>query len=346
MKARGTGNQGINNSNAEQQNHRDREESRPDGRAYELRLWPRPRLQAYCLEHFLAECEIYHNQENSRYNKLIAHSRAVFLETQNKKGSSANKLAPTRRQPSRRAKEKHSVLEKPPGPVEHSHAPFKPARLEKAFAKSPEGAMFRNLAKFRESLGLHGSWEDYRAPLESKIVEAAGRLQAAQKENGRGAHENCAFSGPLGIKCRYCGFVDTAPDDEDYDDDDDGDDDDDDGVVGPPKRRRLAEPAPMRAVELAASDASEARLVFRGTDFVVDACGEETMVVLVGFKGVLDLCAELFEEEKEGEAILYSPTSLSARLRDAESKQDDGSGLGVKRQTEELEPDGRRKKQD
>lgn len=90
-----------------------------DSRASELRLWPPLHLQAYCIDHFFMECNIYHEQENAQHSKLIAHSRGLFLEKyyKNKYGWMKPETEPTRRQPDRRAKEKrqkqqHSVLGK------------------------------------------------------------------------------------------------------------------------------------------------------------------------------------------------------------------------------------------
>lgn len=47
----------------------------PDTRADELGLWSADDLQVYCLDHFLMECESYHEQENDRYKKLVTHEK-------------------------------------------------------------------------------------------------------------------------------------------------------------------------------------------------------------------------------------------------------------------------------
>ncbi|KAI0969514.1 hypothetical protein F4678DRAFT_481108 [Xylaria arbuscula] len=302
----------------------DNHTSDPDTKAYELRLWPPQYLQAYCLDHFMMECEIYHEQETDRYNKLVTHSREKFFGRQNtKKLPSQPMQGPTRRQPSRRAKEKHSIVGamlsmRPPGPPKPkrpSNVPFKPAKLEKAFRESQEGAMCRILTKLYEELEMQKSWEDYRLPLKNKIQEITDRLKS-EAEEGRNMHPNCVFRGPLEIECRYCGFVDMIREDE---------------AATP---RKLAPPAAMRAIERMPEDddAKESRLAFRGTEFIVDVCGEKTMIVLVRFKGLLDLCAELFEE---GDAVPDSPTSLFARLRSMKPESDISGDCGVKRQSDE-----------
>ncbi|KAJ2986678.1 hypothetical protein NUW58_g4914 [Xylaria curta] len=265
-----------------------------EARAYELRLWPPPYLQAYCVEHFLMECKIYHEQENDRYNKLIAHSRQVFLEKQNrKKPMNYSTPIPTRRQPTRRAKERHSVLmtpprtptptpsepQRPPRPKKPVNTPLRPPRLETAFMKSQEGGMFRILSKFHRRLELHNRQEDYLAP------------NTVQDEDA------------------------TTP-------------------------RKLAVPAAMHAIKRS-GDAKESEVLFRGTNFIVDVCSEKTMIILTGFKGVLDLWAEHFEEE---EPMPESPAGLSAHLRNIEWNSKDTSAASAKRPMKELKHDRERKR--
>ncbi|KAI1750746.1 hypothetical protein F4782DRAFT_541425 [Xylaria castorea] len=318
-------------------NGRDEESTDTDTRTYELRLWPPPYLQAYCLDHFLIECKTYHEQENERYNKLVVHSREIFLNRKNKEKQSNKPIrAPTRRQPTRQAKERHSVLDMtppptptvqielqlPPMPKRPSNTPLKPARLERAFKESPEGGMFRVLSQLRQRLELHKSWEEYRRPLEAKIYERVRELRVKMK-NGKDPHEECIFGEPLGIDCRYCGFVDTVRDDD---------------VTTP---RKLAAPAAMHTIAKA-SNTKESEIAFRGTNFIVDVCGEKTMVILVDFKGVLSLCAELFAED---EALPDSPTSLSVRLANTRLQPEDINIAGTKRRLEEQNPGRGRKRQ-
>ncbi|KAI0103063.1 hypothetical protein GGR51DRAFT_573463 [Nemania sp. FL0031] len=300
-----------------------------DARVSELWLWPPPCWQAYCLDHFLMECEIYHRQENEQYNILVAYSRQVFLDKQNrKKTSSTPNPTPTRRQPTRRAKENHSVLEitppptpsesqQPPRPKKLSITSFKPPRLEKTFMKSQEGDLFRVLTEFYEKLELEKSWEaHYRPSLENAIRETAERLRA-EAGNGQDAHMNCIFDGPLEVECRYCGFVDTVQSGE---------------AVRP---RKLAAPAPMHAIKSLARSGNikEPEVTFCGASFLVDVCSEKVMIVLVKLKGVLDLCAELFEGKG---AVPSSPASLSAYLSNAELEYRDPRAMRTKRRTAEL----------
>lgn len=160
--------------------------SEPDTLINEMRLWPPSYLQAYCLEHFLMECEIYYKHEKERYDKLVAHSREAFLARKKKLRKPAT--VPTRRQPSRRAKDKHSVTEntrkaqKPPRPKSPSSAPFKPRKLEKEFTDSREGLMQRIMSAFRAKLGFEGSWVDYKSLLEMEIEKTVERLQVEKQE--------------------------------------------------------------------------------------------------------------------------------------------------------------------
>ncbi|KAI0441605.1 hypothetical protein F4803DRAFT_551968 [Xylaria telfairii] len=304
-----------------------------DMRAYELRLWPPPYLQAYCLDHFLMECKTYYEQENDRNNKLAVYCRGVFLDRQDKKKASKKTAqAPTRRQPTRQAKERHSVLDMTPPstptesqclptPKKPLNTPLKPAARERAFMKSHEGGMFRVLSQLHQKLELHKSWEEYCQPLEDKIQEMASRLRS-KMENGKDTHRNCIFGEPLGIDCRYCGFVGTVQDNE---------------ATTP---RKLAAPAAMHMIT-AASDTTESEVRFRGTNFVVDVCGEKTMIVLMRFKGVLDVCAELCAEE---EPLPDSPASLSHRLGNIKMPPEDVDIAGTKRRLEERNPSRSRKR--
>ncbi|KAI0469176.1 hypothetical protein F4859DRAFT_523402 [Xylaria cf. heliscus] len=112
------------------------------------------------------------------------------------------------------------------------------------------------------------------------------------KRLGHDAYKNCIFSDPLGVECRYCGFVDMMQDDD---------------ATTP---RKLAAPAAMHAIP-AASDTKESEISFRGTNFIIDVCGQKVMIILVNFKGVLDLCAELFTG---GQPLPHSFVSLSCCL--------------------------------
>ncbi len=101
----------------------------------------------------------------------------------------------------------------------------------------------------------------------------------------------------------------------------------DDEAVTP---RKLAPPAAMRAIKhlCEGSEGEGSGLTFRGIDLVIDVCGEQTMIVLVNLKGVLDLCAEIFEEE---EVMPDSPTSLFAALK--RRSDEPRSGRGHKRKS-------------
>lgn len=84
--------------------------------------------------------------------------------------------------------------------------------------------------------------------------------------------------------------------------------------------RKLAPPVVMRGVNDPAGEGGDTKVEFRGTNFIIDICGgKKTMVVLVGFDGMLDLCANLKGEgdgegKGEGEDVFHSPTSLAARF--------------------------------
>ncbi|KAI0425639.1 hypothetical protein F5Y09DRAFT_334810 [Xylaria sp. FL1042] len=313
---------------------RDDDSSNSGAKAYELRLWPPPRMQAYCLDHFMVECEIYHEQENDRYNKLVKYSRETFLEKQNhEKLASKSTPAPTRIQPSRKAKEKQLASgTKPPmtpqealRPTKSSNIPFKPAKLEKAFKESQQGAMFQILTELYKKLDLQKSWKTYRVALKGKIQEIANQL-LVETENGVIIHRNCVFRSPLEVECRYCGFVETIQDEE---------------AVTP---RKLAPPAPMRAIKYLSegNDIEESRLMFCGTEFIVDVCGEKTMIVLVNLKGLLDLCTEMLEEE---DVVPGSPTSLFARLGNMKRTPSVIKASGTEEQADEPVSNRGRKRQ-
>ncbi|KAI1348501.1 hypothetical protein F5Y01DRAFT_328395 [Xylaria sp. FL0043] len=164
---------------------RDDGSSNPGTRASELRLRPPPRLQAYCLDHFMMECNIYYEPESERYSELVNYSRETFLQKQgHRKSISQAASAPTCIQPCRKAKEKRSLegTKLPttprgaPGPTGSSNVPSRPPKLERAFKKSPQGALFRTLTELRKTLGLQKSWEEYRGALEGRIKGPTSRL--------------------------------------------------------------------------------------------------------------------------------------------------------------------------
>ncbi|KAJ8132157.1 hypothetical protein O1611_g1467 [Lasiodiplodia mahajangana] len=103
---------------------------------------------------------------------------------------------------------------------------------------------------------------------------------------------------------------------------------------GDGRPRKLAAPAPMHTIKplTRSGNVKEPGLTFGGVSFIVDVCSDKAMIVLVRLKGVLDLCAELFEEEGVVPGI---PTSLSAYLSNAELKAKDLSVIRPKRPTEE-----------
>ncbi|RWA08645.1 hypothetical protein EKO27_g6469 [Xylaria grammica] len=237
VKAPLPGDDEMNDTDTEK-HHRGGHGPAPEKGAHESRLCPPPRLQAYCLDHFLMECEIYHEQENNRYHKLVAHSRQMFLEKQSQDNSSNQPAsAPMRLQPSRRAKENRSN------------------------AATPEPTALRGPPSRQGRPTFHT------------------------------VQDNVA----------------TTP-------------------------RKLAPPAPMHDIhpQFIGGNVKESGLMFRGINFFVDVCGNKTMIILVDFKGLLDLCVELSEEE---EALPDSPTSLFARLSSIESKPRGTSAAGAKRRT-------------
>jgi hypothetical protein len=106
------------------------------------------------------------------------------------------------------------------------------------------------------------------------------------------------------------------------------------GNDGEISSRKLAAPAAMHDIQPA--DYKEGGVKFRGMEFFVDVCGDRTMMVLGSFKGVLDLCDELFE----GEIMSESPISLSARLTSGNAR--DIGGAAVKRHVEDSDSERRR----
>ncbi|KAI0390088.1 hypothetical protein F5Y17DRAFT_84493 [Xylariaceae sp. FL0594] len=288
-------------------------------KASALRLWPRPNFQAYCLEHFLVECEIYHAQENERYKKLVARSRAIFLAKQNKKQTTPP--VPTRRQPSRRAKVKPAAVEpartaRGNASTEMDTSSFKPARLERAFGKSPEGAVVRVLSDLHQKLGLDCRWEEYRSSLEDRIRETleglrggegSGCVSGTARKPELSPHARCIFSGPLGLRCRYCGFSASAPSDEASA-----------SGAHATTPRILASPAAMHSIEPwkfrsgSRSRNRDGEVIFHGIEFFVDGCphhddgdtaaSRSPMIVLAGLKGILELGAELNFKLTLGEA--------------------------------------------
>ncbi|KAI1322847.1 hypothetical protein F5Y16DRAFT_404030 [Xylariaceae sp. FL0255] len=242
---------------------------------HQLLLWPPPCLQVYCLDHFVMECEIYYEQENERYEKLITYSRDQFK----KKNNMATSLAPTRRQPSRQAKMSQCL---PEMRARRANSPFKPSAVEKRFAKSSEGELAQILNGLCEKYALNKTWAAYRTGayrtgLESAMQEAITDLREKEKQNGKQSHVDCRFVDPLGMECRYCGSQDAILED---------------GLTP----RKLAPPAAMHRLD--PGDMPEKTVDFRGVQFSVDICGrDDVKIILERFPDILDGCAKLAYRE-------------------------------------------------
>ncbi|KAI1260647.1 hypothetical protein F5Y18DRAFT_248079 [Xylariaceae sp. FL1019] len=234
----------------------------------ELKLWP-PRLaQAYCRDHFLMEAEIYYGQENDKYRKLVRQARKKFLTKQAKHCEAPPKI--TRRQPSRKAKTVLASSETRPKASAKTRdpgiAPFRPARIERAFHESPEGRTIQLLTMCHKKYSFHQTWTQFRSNVASSIDEIVKELQATKQEGIE--PELCIFNGPISAQCRYC---------------------EDDSVSGPSKRTALEQ-------KYKATRIKEEWIDMSGMRIIIDICDEDTKILIVHLKGLLESCAELFDE--------------------------------------------------
>ncbi|KAI0164165.1 hypothetical protein GGR57DRAFT_516482 [Xylariaceae sp. FL1272] len=234
----------------------------------ELKLWPPRMAQEYCRDHFLMEVEIYYEQENEKYRKLVAHCRKKFLAKQEEHCNVPQRT--TRRQPSRRAKSKLASSGTRPttsSKIQNLQiAPFRPAKIEKAFQDSPEGKMVQLLTMCHKKYSFHHTWKQYRSNIAGSIDEVVEELQETMKE--RTEPELCLFEGPVSAQCRYC---------------------EDDSASRPGKKMTSRE-------KRKATHIREEWIDLSGMRVIVDICENDTKILVVHFKGLLDSCAELFDE--------------------------------------------------
>ncbi|KAI0116744.1 hypothetical protein F4814DRAFT_459020 [Daldinia grandis] len=219
-------------------------------------FWPPPPYQAYCKLHFLKECSLYHLWENECFK--------LQVETHTLKAKKASKwpAAPTRVQPSRRAREKNSK--------DQSGMPI--SRQSSPSRNSKAGGTSNSLDTRREQLQLHLPWPVYKTQLEGRINKAFDALRKKQ--------ESIDISGPdrafniephrPHLGCRYCRFDPVVTDYE--------------GSAP----RRLAPPAPMYFILL--DDISQEQIgEFGGVSFAVDLSGNHEAIILLGIEKLNDL---------------------------------------------------------
>ncbi|CAJ2504771.1 Uu.00g121650.m01.CDS01 [Anthostomella pinea] len=244
------------------------------------RLWPPPLYQAYCLDHFLMECSIYHDEENRKFRIMADQLRIL---TQMTKKPSKWSAAPTRVQPSRRAREKRANPEaETKTKTIQSQSVSQEDEEEKSVEPDPAEAD-KGLKVLHERLDLHIPWLDYKEQLYTRVRETSDHLNA--KNEGEGVrtptHTDCAFAGALALECRYCGLRDTILDE---------------GALTP---RKLAPPAPMHLIE--AEDILPDQVgQFAGITFAVDICGVEEKLVLLKLVGLQDICKDELERTGTG----------------------------------------------
>ncbi|KAI2777786.1 hypothetical protein F4815DRAFT_495097 [Daldinia loculata] len=217
-------------------------------------FWPPPLYQAYCKLHFLKECSLYHLWENE-YFKLKA-------ETHTLKTKKASKwpTAPTRVQPSRRAREKN--LKDQPG--------ISISRQSSLSRNNKADGTSHTLDTRREQLRLHLPWPVYKTQLEGRINQAFDAVSGKKQENIDISEPDRASDIQPRLECRYCRFDPVVLDCE--------------GSVP----RRLAPPAPMYSI--LPDDISEEQMgEFDGIKFAVDLSGNHEAIILLGIEKLDDL---------------------------------------------------------
>ncbi|KAI0853653.1 hypothetical protein F5Y00DRAFT_106004 [Daldinia vernicosa] len=217
-------------------------------------FWPPPLYQAYCKLHFLKECSLYHLWGNE-YFKLN-------VETHTLKAKKASKwpTAPTRVQPSRRAREKN-LKDQSGMPISRQSSP---SRNSKA-----DGAS-NTLDTRREQLRLHLSWPVYKTQLEDRIKQAFDALRGNKDEGIYISGPDRALDIEPCSECRYCRFDPVVVDCE--------------GSIP----RRLAPPAPMYSI--LPDDISKEKIgEFGGIKFAVDLFGNHEAIIWLGIEKLEDL---------------------------------------------------------
>ncbi|KAI1341313.1 hypothetical protein F5Y15DRAFT_414427 [Xylariaceae sp. FL0016] len=132
-------------------------------------IWPPPDYQAYCLEHFLVECALYHRFESAKYEAL-----------ENQLIGCANKAEPPQRppkiparvQPPRLAKTRSNTMQVMKTKL--GSRKLKSGRIFDA-AEKPE-LMLHVLRDIRIELELHKPWQEFKKSLEQVTTQVGARL--------------------------------------------------------------------------------------------------------------------------------------------------------------------------
>ncbi|KAI0173065.1 hypothetical protein GGR52DRAFT_370309 [Hypoxylon sp. FL1284] len=222
-----------------------------------LPFWFAALYQPYCRLHFLRECSLYHLWENTRF-KLMADRQPMPRKP------SKWPAAPTRVQPSRRAREKNrnDYSEKAAG-----------SRTSSPAAGNKQKDSWSVLEARRKQLQHHLPWPVYKARLEGQLTQISERLYYHRKEDSSQLHPSCLLSYiAWRPECRYCTFKPEVVD------------------SGCSTVRKLAQPAPMASIY---DDCMQEEQMgeFGGLKFAVDICGEQETIILLGIEQ-LDFTSE------------------------------------------------------
>ncbi|KAI1654951.1 hypothetical protein F4813DRAFT_192513 [Daldinia decipiens] len=217
-------------------------------------FWPPPLYQAYCKLHFLKECSLYHLWENECFK--------LQVETNTLKTKKASKwpTAPTRVQPSRRAREK-SLKDQPGVSASRQSSPSRNSKAD----GTPN-----TLDTRREQLRLHLPWPVYKTQLEGRIKHAFDTLRGNKQEDIDISKPHSTSDAEPRLECRYCRFDPVVIDCEDS------------------VPRRLAPPAPMYFI--LPDDISEEQIgEFGGIKFAVGLSDNHEAIILLGIDKLDDL---------------------------------------------------------
>ena len=274
------------------------------------RIWPPPTGQAYCVDHFLDECEAYHRSERARFEELRTAIINNYRATRQSTGVSTSSRPRTGDAATDKAAE---------------------GALDEERVSAAAEAEIAKLREQRKMLGLHRSLRTFIGHIGEMIRHCSHELglDKAQADIGSRLHDahkdKCPFLPRRGksLICRYCDFEDRTP-------------------------RPVAPIAPMDRIPKSSFMKKQCKSIY-GIVFVVDICSRQVVVTLYKMAWLDNLysllkAGETTKDDGEGlerrqsaetsseKSIAKSRTRQDSKNAPTEShtRQGDGSGGGDK----------------
>ena len=252
------------------------------------RIWPPLMDQAYCVDHFLDECEAYHRYEKARFEKL----RVSIIDTY----PAAEKSL-------------RGTISSRTGTRDAATGKATDGVLGGEAVSASAAAEIAKLREQRKKLGLHRSLRTFLGHIGETIRQCShelslGKAQADPGSPLQNAHKDkCPFLPRRGknLMCRYCDFENI-------------------------KLRPVAPVAPMHQISKTSFMKRQCKSIY-GVVFAVDVCSQQVVVTLheMAWLDDLDSLAQGGETIKDGGEGLTKirPAKISSeKLAETRTQQD------------------------